>query len=135
MSRVRFPPPAPKFEAASASPACTMDDISPADWKVFKPLRKAALERFCQRVLDDIARIGSDQTKDKHQRYIAIYRLMQQRDGEIDRIFDTLRRSTAVRQICSFRSYDLLTADELRGFSPELVWRVETIIEVLNGPL
>jgi hypothetical protein len=112
-----------------------MDDISPADWKVFKPLRAAALERFCQRTLDEIARVSSDQTKSKHQRYIAIYRLMQERDIDIVRIFDTLRRSTAVRQIYSFRSHDLLTEDEFRRFSPELVKRVEQIIEILNRPI
>jgi hypothetical protein len=112
-----------------------MQDISPADWKVFKPLRAAALERFCQRVLDEVARISSDQTKSQHQRYLAIYRLTRERDKEIEPIFDTLRRSTAVGQICSFRSHDLLTADELRQFSPELVKSVEAILESFNRPL
>src|ERR1022692_3429758 len=112
-----------------------MQDISPADWRAFKPLREAALERFCQRILDEVARISSDQTKSQHERYIAIYRLTRERDKEIDLIFDTLRRSTAVRQICSFRSHDLLTADELRRFSPELVRSVEAILESFNRPL
>jgi hypothetical protein len=112
-----------------------MQDISPADWKVFKPLREAALERFCERVLGEVARISSDQTKSQHERYLAIYRLMRKRDKEIDPIFDTLRRSTAVRQIYSFRAHDLLTADELRQFSPELVRRVEAIIESFTRPL
>lgn len=110
------------------------DDISPADWKAFKPLREAALERFYERTLDEVARIGSDQTKSKRERYVAIYRLMRERDKDIVRIFDTLRRSTAVRQICSFRSHDLLTEDELRRFSPELVRRVEEILEIFNRP-
>ncbi len=111
-----------------------MHDISPADWKIFKPLRETALERFCERVLDEVARIGSDQTKTKHERYIAIYRLMRKRDREIEPIFDTLRRSTAVRQICSFRSHGLLSEDELRQFSPELVGSVEKILEIFNRP-
>jgi hypothetical protein len=112
-----------------------MDDISPADWKAFKPLREAALERFCQRVLDEVARIGADQSKSKHERYLAIYRLMRERDKEIDPIFDYLRRSTAVRQIFSFRAHDLITADELRQFSPGLVKRVEGLLEIFNEPI
>jgi hypothetical protein len=112
-----------------------MQDISPADWKIFKPLRKLALERFCERVLDEVARIGSDQTRTQHERYIAIYRLMRERDREIEPIFDTLRRSTAVRQICSFRAYDLVTEDELRQFSPDLVRSVENILEIFNRPI
>lgn len=59
---------------------------------------------------------------------------MRERDKDIVRIFDTLRRSTAVRQICSYRSHDLLTEDELRRFSPELVRRVEEILEIFNRP-
>jgi len=107
-----------------------MHDISPADWKAFKPLRETALERFCERVLDEVARIGSDQTKTRHARYIAIYRLMRERDKEINPIFDYLRRSTAVQQIVSFRMHDLVTAEELRRFSPDLVRSVENIIEI-----
>jgi hypothetical protein len=48
-----------------------MHDIKESDWKTFKPLRRQALERFCGRVLDEVARIGSDQTKNTHERYIA----------------------------------------------------------------
>lgn len=112
-----------------------MHDIAPADWKVFKGLREIALERFCERVLADVTRIASDAERSKHQRYLAIYRLMRERDAEIDPIFDTLRRSTAVRQIVSFRLHDLLTADELRRFSPELVSSVEKILEIYTQPL
>lgn len=108
------------------------DDIAPADWKVFKTLRTVALERFCEQVLADVTRIASDAAKSNHQRYLAIYGLMRNRDAEINPIFDTVRRSTALRQIASFRSRDLLTAEELRQFSPELVSRVEEILEIFR---
>jgi hypothetical protein len=112
-----------------------MRDIAPADWTAFKRLREVALERFCERVLADVTRIAADAAKSKHQRYLAIYRLIAERDAEIDPIFDTLRRSTAIQQIVSFRSHDLLTAEELRQLSPELVSRVEDILEIYRRPL
>jgi hypothetical protein len=108
----------------------SMPEIDKSDWKIFKELRKVALERFCKRVLDDIARISSDNTKANHERYLKIYRLVHDRDEEIDPIFDYLRRSTAVRQICAFRFHNLLTEQELQQFSPELVKSVETIVEI-----
>jgi hypothetical protein len=111
-----------------------MHDIKESDWKLFKPLRELALERFCGRVLDEVERIGSDQTKSKHDRYLAIYRLMRERDKEIVRIFDTLRRSTAIHQVVSFHSFDLITDDELRPFSPELVSTVENILRIHDRP-
>ena len=111
-----------------------MRDITEPDWRIFKGLRKVALERFCERVLGEIAGISSDATKTKHERYLAIYRLVRERDKEIDPIFDYLRRSTAVRQIRAFRSHDLLTAQELRQLSPELVKWIEDILEMNNRP-
>jgi len=105
-----------------------MRDITESDWKKFKPLRELALERFCGRILDEIARIGSDQTKSRHERYIAIYQLTRERDNEINQIFDTLRRSAAVIQICSLRLHGLLTDDEVRQFSPEIVSEVERFL-------
>src|SRR5262245_54259793 len=94
----------------------SMRDIKESDWKIFKGLREIALERFCERILDEVARISSDSTKTKHERYLAIYQLLRERNKEIDPIFDYLRRSTAVRQIWAFRSHDLLTEQELRQF-------------------
>jgi DNA-binding transcriptional ArsR family regulator len=111
-----------------------MHDISEADWKIFKPLRELALERFCSSVLDEVARIGAEDAKSKHDRYLAIYRLMKERDREIDPIFDYLRRSTAVRQLSAFRMHGLVTAEELERFSPELRKRVETIVEIYTRP-
>ena len=37
-----------------------MRDIKESDWKVFKRLRELALERFCERILGEIAGISSD---------------------------------------------------------------------------
>jgi hypothetical protein len=112
----------------------SMRDIKESDWKVFKRLREVALERFCERVLGEIARISSDGAKSRHERYVAIYRLVRRRDKEINPIFDYLRRSTAVQQICSIRSHDLMTEVELRQFSPELVGSVERILKIFNDP-
>ena len=70
-----------------------MRDIKESDWKIFKRVREVALERFCERVLDEIGRIGSDATRSKRQRYVAIYRLVRERDKEINPIFDHLSRS------------------------------------------
>ena len=112
-----------------------MRDIKESDWKVFKRLRALALERFCERILGEIACISSDGAKSKHDRYVAIYRLVRERDKEIDPIFDHLRRSTAVRQVCAFRSHGLLTEEELRLFSPELVGTVEQILDIYSRPI
>jgi hypothetical protein len=109
-----------------------MSDIKESDWKVFKPLRKIALERFCKRVIDEVVRLGSDDTKSQHERYLAIARFVRERDKEIWPIFDVMRRSTALRQVRAFRNHDLLTEQELRQFSPEFVKSLEYGLEIFN---
>jgi hypothetical protein len=95
------------------------EPIKESDWKIFKPLREAALERFCQRVLDEVQQIAADAGRTQHERYIAIYQLLQNRDQEIATVFDFLRRSTALMQIAAFRNRGLLTEEELNRFSKE----------------
>lgn len=104
------------------------EHINESDWKIFKPLREAALERFCQRVLDEVQRIAADVAPTQHERYVAIYQLLQKRDQEIVRVFDFLRRSTALAQIAAFRNRGLLTEDELNRFSEETREIVDRLI-------
>ena len=93
--------------------------ISEPDWKIFKPVREQALERFCERVLAETERIRGDDGTSQHERYIAIYRLLQERDKELELAFDHLRRSTALVQLANFRSLGLITDDEYMRFSAQ----------------
>jgi hypothetical protein len=94
-------------------------DIKESDWKLLRQLAPVALERFCQRILEEIERSGSDTTKNHHQRYLNIYAILQQRDREIAVAFNDMRRSTALAQLATICSYDLLTEEEFLRFSPE----------------
>src|SRR5262245_45527703 len=77
-----------------------------ADWQVFRELRPLALDRFCLRVLDEVAELScSDATA--HKRYLAVFKLIQRRDAELAASFDEPRRSTAVQQLVCLRSLDL----------------------------
>jgi hypothetical protein len=97
-----------------------MHEILESDWKIFKRLRPVALDRFCERVLGDIARISADAGQSRHRRYLEIFKLIEARDRQIVEIFDHLRRSTAIQQLLQFRSHQLLSAEELSGLSPGL---------------
>ena len=94
-----------------------LDRINESDWKIFKPVREQALERFCERVLAEAERIRADAGKSQHERYIATYQLLKERDKELELAFDYLRRSTALVQLANFRSLGLITDDEYMRFS------------------
>jgi hypothetical protein len=86
-------------------------------WKVFRQLRELALERFCQRVLGEAEQIFSDSTASFHDRYLRVYRLLQQRDRELGDAFDDPRRSTAMMQLAIINSRRLLEPEELMRFT------------------
>ena len=52
-------------------------DLPEVDWKAFRKLREAALERFCERILGEVSQIVSEPEKTSHARYLAAYELIQ----------------------------------------------------------
>src|SRR5688500_9560819 len=93
--------------------------ISESDWKVFRQLQPVALDRFCQRVLSEVGRLADDAGKSNHERYLAVFRLIERRDRELADAFDGMRRSTAWRQLAWIQSHGLLSEEEMSRFSDE----------------
>jgi len=58
------------------------------DWKVFRELRVTGLERFCQSVLAEVSQLATDTGQTSHQRYLAVFKLLQRRDEELADTFD-----------------------------------------------
>jgi hypothetical protein len=107
-----------------------MHDIKESDWRIFKELRTVALERFCRRALEEVDRLSANSGKTSHQRYVAIYRYIRERDKELAFAFDDLRRSTAVLQLARIQHHDLLTAEEFSRFSEEARKSVEAMLAI-----
>ena len=92
--------------------------ILEADWKLFRKLQPLALEHFCQRVLTEINRITADPSKTGHERYLAVFRLLQRQDRELADTFNDMRRSPALFQLARIQSHKLLSEEEMAQFSP-----------------
>ena len=107
--------------------------ISERDWKVFREVREAALARFCEQILveaqGEIERPG----RSARDRYRSLFQRLKKRDDDIGRAFDDVRRSTAVIQLGIMHSMDLLTADELSRFSPEIREELEVLASIRKG--
>jgi hypothetical protein len=106
--------------------------ISEADWKRLGRLKPVALDRFCQRVLAELARMAADPTKRSHDRYVAAFRLLQARDAELGSAFDDVRRSTALFRLARMRALDVVTDEELAGFDGETR---QAVAALLGAPL
>ena len=75
--------------------------------------------RFCERVLAEIAQVCAVPSETYHERYLNVWRLMKDRDRDIDVIFDELKRSSAMLSLMAMRVRNLLTEDEFLQFSEE----------------
>ena len=93
--------------------------IPESDWKLFRQLHPIAVNRFCDKVLTDIANALGDTKATPHERYLKIFKIVQQRDRTMAEAFDDLRRSTALIRILKIHSLGLLTEDETVRFTQE----------------
>lgn len=96
-----------------------MTQISEPDWKIFKTLREAALDRFSRQILEESVSICSDTDIPAHQRYLKLYDHIRTRDRELANAFDDFRRSTALMCLRLMRRMGLLTDAEISAFSHE----------------
>ena len=101
-----------------------------SDWKLFRQLQPLALDRFCQRVLAEVGRLVAATGKGSHERYRAVFKLLQKRDEELAYSFDNPRRSTAMIQLLRIRAERLLTEDEFDRFSAETRAVVQGILDI-----
>jgi len=102
--------------------------ITEADWKIWKRLHAVALERFCQKILKDAARLETGEGS-AHERYIKLYQLVTRRDRKLGDIFDGPSRSDAIFRIAAALQARVLTLDEIAEFSEE----TRNAIEFLSG--
>ena len=93
-------------------------DIPEADWKIFRTLREVALERFCERVLNEVKVLASASDGSFHERYLELYRRIEHRDKELARAFDDARGSKMVEQLVQMRVLHLVDDEVLAKFSP-----------------
>ena len=107
--------------------------IAEPDWKLLRRLAPVALDRFCRRALIDLARSAEDRSGTAHERYLAVFSLVRERDAELAATFDGTRRSTAVVQLAAMRRLGLLTDEEFAGFSPETRAAVAVLLDVRAG--
>ena len=102
--------------------------IAEADWKALRRIHPLALERYCERVLAEIERVTHDSTQSTHQRYLEIFKIIEQRDREMSSIFNDPKRSNALTMLARFRAAGMLTEEEFSRLSPETRSAVELLL-------
>ena len=108
-------------------------EIKESDWKLFRKVREPALERYCQRVLEDVGRIVDKKSSSYHERYLQLWELLRDRDKAIAIAFNDPSRSQAFIQLANIDAENLLTEDELNLFSDETRERIEALRQLRDS--
>src|SRR5437867_12693112 len=91
-------------------------DIPERDWKVFREIHRVACERFCERVLSEIASASSAPDQGAHERYLKVFEIVRDKDKELGALFDNPRRSSALGQHSMIASARVGAEDEQPRF-------------------
>lgn len=103
-------------------------DIPESDWKLLRGIHRVALNRFCEQVLQECPPLIDAPGRTPHERYLALYKLLQERDDTLAGTFNDLRRSTAISRLIAMRGGGWVTDEEMQGFTPETRDRVEQAV-------
>jgi hypothetical protein len=105
-------------------------EIKETDWKLLRRLHEVALERFCQRVVEEVNALTTDRAGDYHECFLKLFTLINKRNKALARTFDDLRRSNALILLTNIMEASLLSAEEFSQFGPETRDAVETILRL-----
>lgn len=95
------------------------EHIPEKDWKRLRDLKVVALDRLCASILSECAQLTTTAGQTNHERFLALYRHIHERNEDIAQAFDDLRRSTAIPRLAAMYALGLLTSDELGQFTEE----------------
>ncbi|HKE55062.1 MAG TPA: hypothetical protein VKB46_00105 [Pyrinomonadaceae bacterium] len=107
-----------------------MIDIKEPDWKLFRILHGVALERYCERVIEEVKSVADESSDSYHDTYLGIFLLLRERDKTLAGIFDDPRPSNALVLLASIIEEDLLNEEEISQFGPEALEAVESIMRI-----
>ena len=105
-------------------------DFPEPDWKILSRLKPLALDRLCQRILQEAGDIlGQAKEKEYHRAYLDLYKYVHKNDERVVNCFDDWKRSQAVYILMNWMSEKLLTEVEFNAFSPETREVVERFLK------
>ena len=101
-------------------------DPKKSDWKHFKVVREAVLERMCERILNEVRDIAADESNTFHERHLAAFKAIKDGDQKLESCFDYLSRSRMMMQLGIMNAQGLLEEAEIENFSDEVRQQLES---------
>jgi hypothetical protein len=104
-----------------------MQHIPEEDWKFLRTLKDRMLTEACERIFGKIEDILHARTGKEHESYLKLWKVLRHEDKQIAIMFDDLKRSNALMKLSTWRTQDLLSDNDLNGFTEETQRRIEVL--------
>ncbi len=91
--------------------------IKERDWKYLRRIQDEMLHDLCSRINLKAAEITTAKDKNPHERYLKLYRHIEESDSIVASCFNDWRRSNISIKIISLRRYGLLQDSHIENFS------------------
>ena len=95
--------------------------MNESDWKIFNKIKESAIEKYCSGVLDDAKDIILGDRESSHEKYLYLYKTLQNRDEHLAVMFDGHSRSKAWLQLIAIRKEGLAEQALLDKLSEEFL--------------
>jgi hypothetical protein len=92
-----------------------------SDWKIFQRIKERAIELYCGSALEEFGEVIKDEGEHVHNRYLLLYKLVQNSDKQMRLLFDDHSRSKAFLQLLAIRGEGLADEALLSKVSDELL--------------
>ncbi len=100
------------------------------DWEYLRSTHDEILHELCSRILKKAVEIAGEEGENPHQRYLTLYRHIENSDDIVAECFDDWRRSTISNRVIGLGNHNLLTDAYVKGLSEEAQDRLRMIEEL-----
>ena len=104
-----------------------------SDWKLLRKLKPVALERLCERILQECREAIAEEGASAHERFLHLFALLRRRNENVAICFDDHRRSNATMKLVAIHERGLLEDEELARFSEGMQETVRALSEPSDG--
>ena len=91
-----------------------------SDWKIFKEIKEQAIDKFCKDALDEFNEVINKNPNCAHNRYLYLYKLVQNKNKEMGLLFDGHSRSKANLQLFAMRMNNVANESLIKQLTSEL---------------
>jgi hypothetical protein len=88
------------------------------------------LDALCERINSQSSVILADFDGSNHEKYLALYRHLQDSDRIIGDCFNDLKRSNLMMKFCALKRHGILKPEHIGELSPETQDRLKTLFAV-----